>query len=218
MTRMTRAEAEAIEARTRALEANVGAQVVTAVVSKADHYVELPWKAFALGAVLATTAVVVGDWLRPEWASSYATLLHVAAILGCGAASALLAIFVPAYARLFLTALRRDTEVHHCAESMFQRKALFETKRRNGILLLVCLFERKVEILADSGLHGRIGEPQWRSVIARMAPALASDRTAEALLRGLDRLEEVLREHGLTALPDAGDELGARPIQERGAR
>ena len=218
MLYLTRTEADAIEARTRALEAHVGVQVVTAVVGKADHYVELPWKAFALGAVMAAFAVVVSDWLRPDWVGSRVALMHTLAILGCGAASALLAIFAPAYARLFLTTQRRDSEVRHCAESMFLRRELFRTRNRNGILILVSLFERKVEILADTALHGHVGEPQWRSVIARMTSALAAGRIAEALEQGLERLDEILREKGPRPRPDAIDELDDRPIEERGAR
>src|SRR5450631_4346178 len=108
---LTRTEADAIEARTASLEAHAGVQVVTAVVGKADHYVELPWKAFALGAVLAALAVVMADLLRPDWVGAHVALMHVVTILGVGGANALLAIFVPAYARVFLTNLRRDTEV-----------------------------------------------------------------------------------------------------------
>jgi putative membrane protein len=215
---LTRTEADAIERRTAALEAHAGVQVVTTVVGKADHYVELPWKAFALGSALAAFGIVVIDWLRPDWASSHVALLHVLTMLGLGAASALIAIFAPAYARIFLTNLRRDTEVRHYAESMFARRELFNTPGRNGILVLVCLFERKVEIIADTGLHGRIGEPQWRSVITRMTPALAAGRIAEALEQGLARLDEILRERGLQPSPDTRNELGDRPIQERGPR
>jgi putative membrane protein len=215
---LTRTEADAIEARTAALEAHAGVQVVTAVVGKADHYVELPWKAFALGAVFAALAVVIADWLRPDWVGSHIALMHALTILGVGVVSALLAIYVPAYARLLLTTLRRDSEVRHYAQSMFLRRELFNTRDRNGILVLVCLFEHKVEILADTGLHGRVGEPQWRSVIARMTPALATGRIAEALLQGLARLDEILRERGTEPQADATNELGDRPIEARGAR
>jgi putative membrane protein len=215
---LTRTEADAIEARTAALEAHAGVQIVTAVVGKADHYVELPWKAFALGAVFAALAVVIADWLRPDWVGAHVALLHVLAILSAGLVSALLAIYMPAYARLFLTNQRRDSEVRHCAQSMFLRRELFNTRGRNGILVLVCLFEHKVEILADTGLHGRVGEPQWRSVIARMAPALAAGRIAEALLQGLARLDEILREKGPKPEPGTMNELGDGPIEERGAR
>jgi hypothetical protein len=66
---LTRAEADAIGSRTAELEARTGTQVVTAVIGKADHYGELPWKAFALGAALAALAVVAFDWLHPDWSA-----------------------------------------------------------------------------------------------------------------------------------------------------
>lgn len=215
---LTRSEADTIEQRTASLEAHAGVQVITAVVGKADVYAELPWRAFALGSVLAALATVVADWLRPDWVSAHAALLHVVTILGVGAASALLAIVVPAYARWFLAASRRDAEVRQYAESMFLRKALFATRGRNGILVLVCLFERKVEILADTGLHRRVSEAEWRPVIARMTPLLRERRFAEALQEGLAATEELLAAKGLKARVGAGaeNELPDRPIDEGG--
>jgi putative membrane protein len=215
---LSRTEADAIKALITALEARTGVQVVTAVIGKADAYVELPWKAFALGAALAGLGVVIADWLRPDWLTGYAALTHALAILGAAAVSALAAIFVPAYARLFLRATRRDSEVRHYAESLFLRRELFKTQSRNGILLLVSVFERKVEILADVGLHGRVGEPDWRTVIARMTPHLAAGRPAEALRQGLERLEELLVAKGLHGTPAQKNELADRPIEERGAK
>jgi putative membrane protein len=215
---LSRTEADAIKALITALEARTGVQVVTAVIGKADAYVELPWKAFALGAALAGLGVVIADWLRPDWLTGYAALTHALAILGAAAVSALAAIFVPAYARLFLRATRRDSEVRHYAESLFLRRELFKTQSRNGILLLVSVFERKVEILADVGLHGRVGEPDWRTVIARMTPHLAAGRPAEALRQGLERLEELLVAKGLHGTPARKNELADRPIEERGAK
>jgi putative membrane protein len=192
--RLTHGERDTIRARTAAIDARTGVHIVATVIDKADHYAELPWKAFALGAAAAALVVVGADRLRPDWSSAPA-LVDAVAILGAGAASALLAICVPAYARLFLTRLRGDAEARHDADSMFLHRHVFATTKRHAILVLVCLFERKVEIRADADLHDRVGEPQWRSVIARMTPALAAGRTAEALERGLGRLDEVLAEH-----------------------
>ena len=45
-------------------------QLVTAVIGKADSYVELPWKAFALGAALAGLVLVVADALSPRWSGA----------------------------------------------------------------------------------------------------------------------------------------------------
>jgi putative membrane protein len=215
---LNRAEADAIESRIAALEARTGTQVVTAVIGKADHYGELPWKAFALGAALAALAIVAFDWLHPDWFSAYTALAHVLAILGTGAADALLVIFIPAYARIFLNAAHAASEVRHYAQSLFLRRGLCDTSGRNGILLLVSLFERRIEIYADKGHDGNVGEPQWRSVIAVMMPHLAAGNTVQALQRGLQRLEEILPDRGPRPAREDKNELPDRPIEERGAK
>jgi putative membrane protein len=215
---LTVGEAKALEAQVAAIEARAGVQIVTAIIGKTDAHGELPWKAFALGAAFAALAVVVVDWTRPDWSSAHAALRHALIILGGGAASALAAMLVPAYARLFLHRARRDAEVRRYAESLFLRRQLFHTRDRNSILVLVSRFERRVEIVADIGFDGRIGEPEWRSVIARMTPLLATGAVAAALRQGLSRLDELLAAKGLRGAAAGGNELADRPIEERGAR
>jgi len=214
---LTAAETKAIEAQVAAIEARDGVQIVTAIIGRANAHGELLWKAFALGVAFAGFAVVVGDVLRPDWSSAHAALFHVLVILAGGTLSAVAALFVPAYARLFLQVARRDADVRRYAESLFLRRHLFNTRGRNGILVLVSRFERRVEIVADIGFDGRIGEPEWRSVIARMTPMLAADSTAAALKQGLARLDELLVAKGMHGTPSGGNELSDRPIEERGA-
>lgn len=210
-------ESAALEQAIAGLEAQTGVQLVTAVIGKADSYVELPWKAFALGTAFAALALVVADALSPRWTGADSALIFAVAILGAGAVSALLAVAAPAYARLFLRATRRDLEVRHYAQAFFLRRELFATRGRNGILLLVALFERKVEILPDVGLHARFDRTDWRTVIDAMTPLLRERRCFGALQQGVVRLEALLLAKGMSAA-SGGNELADRPIQETGAR
>jgi len=210
-------ESAALEQAIAGLEAQTGVQLVTAVIGKADSYVELPWKAFALGTAFAALALVVADALSPRWTGADSALIFAVAILGAGAVSALLAVAAPAYARLFLRATRRDLEVRHYAQAFFLRRELFATRGRNGILLLVALFERKVEILPDVGLHARFDRTDWRTVIDAMTPLLRERRCFGALQQGVGRLQALLLAKGMSAA-SGGNELADRPIQETGAR
>jgi putative membrane protein len=213
---LSRAEADAVDARIARVEARTGVQVVTAIVGRSDTYPEIPWKAFALGVATAALMIVVLDFTRPDWMTAYAAWSNATPILGIGAASALLALAVPAYARLFLNRIRGAGEVRQYAQAMFLDRQLFRTAGRNGILLLASLFERRVELLADIGFHSRIDESGWAAVIGAMTPLLARARSAEALLLGLDSLEELLAGNGF-ASKSPGDELSNRPIEESGA-
>lgn len=216
-TFLDQSESAALEQAIAALEAKTGVQLVTAVIGKADSYVELPWKAFALGTALAALVLVVADALSPRWTGADNALIFAVTILGVGAVSALLAVAAPSYARVFLRATRRDLEVRHYAQAFFLRRELFATRGRNGLLLLVALFERKVEILPDVGLHARFDSADWRTVIDAMTPLLRERRCFGALQQGVARLQALLLAKGMSTAP-GGNELADRPIQETGAR
>jgi putative membrane protein len=210
-------EAEAIDARVAGVESRTGVQVVTALVAKSDAYVELPWKAFALGASLAEVGVVAADYARPDWVTASTALVHAVTILAAAAAAALAAVFVPAFGRLFLRQTRRDVEVRQYAESLFLRRELFATHARTAVLVFVSLFERRIEILADTGFRGRIDEPVWHAVVARMTPRLEQARPHDALQEGLSALESLLVERGFLSAEGGSNELPDRPIEEAGA-
>jgi putative membrane protein len=213
---LSRDDAEAIEARIAAIEAVTGVEIATAVTAKADVYPELPWTAFAAGASVAALAAVAADALRTDAIALRAALVVAVATLGAGGACALAAVFVPAFARLFLRPTRCELEVRQYAQALFLERELFRTRGRCGILLLVSLFERRVELLPDTGFADRIAPADWAGVVARMTPQLTEKRPAAALLEGLAALAELLERRGYRADPDDRNELPDRPIEARG--
>jgi putative membrane protein len=209
-------DARAVDARVGRLEARVGVQVVAAVVGKSDAYPELPWKAFALGAALAGLAVVSADAFRPQWVTSRTALVWIVFTLAVAAGWALASVFVPGFARVFLRAHRAETEVRQYAQSLFLTRGLFSTQGRTGVLLLVSLFERRVELLPDTGFRERMSARDWQAVVDAMMPALRHERAADALLAGLDALGPVLAERGF--VPGVGrNELPDAPVVEAGS-
>jgi putative membrane protein len=208
--RLPPAESEAIDRLIETVEARTGVQVLVAVVPRTDSYAELPWKAFALGASLAGAAVVLADlWLT--------ALLDTLIILGTAAVCALLAVFVPPFARLFLRDVRSHAEVKQYAESLFFRRELFRTRDRTAVLVLVSQFERRIEILPDTGLAGRVRATDWRQVIEAMTPHLRDARPFHALQDGIGAVERVLLANGVRATAPTTNELPNRPIEEPGA-
>ena len=214
---LTPGEAEAIDARVAAVEAATGVEVVAALIGKADAYVELPWKAFALGASVAALAAAIADAVRPDWVAAHAALKWAVAILAAGGASALAAVFVPGWARAFLTPSRREVEVRQYAQALFLEREMFRIPDRTGVLLLVSAFERRIEILPDTGHRERIAAAEWQEVVARMGPRLAAGRQADALLEGLGALQDLLVRKGYRGGGGAaGGRLPNRPIDEPG--
>ncbi|HTP99368.1 MAG TPA: TPM domain-containing protein [Casimicrobiaceae bacterium] len=212
---LTPSDMQAIEARVAALEKDLGLQVVTMVVAKSDVYPETVWKAFALGSAMTALVVAAGEILRSEWSTPGAVLASVVALLAVGAACALAAVHVPGIARLFLRESRAALEVSHCAKAQFLDRQLFATKQRTAVLVLVSMLERRVVILADTGLNAHVSAAEWDAVIARMTAKLRNGATGEAILDGLDALRGLLA--GKKFAHETGNAFADRPIEEPGA-
>ena len=163
---LTKTEADAIDARVAAVESRTGVQIVTAVVGKSDTYVELPWKAFALGARSPpsvswsrTRAPRLGHRPRraPARRRNPRRGRRVRAARGVRPA-----VRPPVPARARGATSRSGSTRSRCSS----RASSSRTRQRTGVLVLVSLFERRIEILPDTGLHGRVTEADWHAVIA----------------------------------------------------
>jgi putative membrane protein len=210
-------EIDALDVQIARVHAATGVRVVAAEIGKADTYEDLPWKAFALGVALTALLVVGVGVLIPEWQTPLSTMLSAVIILAVGALAALLAIFVPAFARLFLHGAQCEREVGQYAEALFLRRELFKTPHRDAVLILVSRFERRVHILADTGLQRSIADAEWQAVIDRMKPALRNAQTTDALKAGLAAIEEILVRSGYRGAAGATGEPTDPLIEEKGA-
>ena len=206
----------AVKDRVAALERATGVEVVAAVIARADSYPEIPWKAFALGASLASLAAVAAALFEPGWEAFEAVAETAVAALGAGAAAALATVWIEPLARGLVPRLRRQAEVLQYAQAMFLESGLHRTPRRDGILLLVSRFEHEVVALADRGVSDRIGAAALDPVVAAMTADLKRGRLREAFLDGLARLEEILAAHGFRAQPGEPNELPDAPVQRKG--
>lgn len=204
--RLDPAQASAVDARIAQIESRTGVRVTTVIVGKSDSYLELPWKAFALGASFAALGTVLAAGFEAQWYAQRDALCHAIIMLGIGAASALAAVWIPAWARLFLRPSRRDVEVRQHAQAIFLTRELFATKERTGLLILVSRFERKIQLWPDVGLRERVSAAEWHTVIARMTPSLRAGRPSHALHEGLSAVEELLVHKGIVAAPRDNDE------------
>jgi putative membrane protein len=204
-----------LKQRIAALESTTGVEAVVSVIARADSYPEIPWKAFALGASLASLAAVAAVLLEPGWEAAEAVAETAVAALAAGGAAALATVWIAPFARLFLPRARRQAEVLQYAQALFLEAELHRTLRRDGILLLVSLFEHEVVVLADRGVREKLGSAGLEPVIAATTARLARGLLKDALLEGLARLEQALAAHGLRAQPGDANELPDSVIQQR---
>jgi putative membrane protein len=194
-------------------ESRIGAEVLVVIIGRADAYPEIPWRAFAIGAAFAALLAALGATDGVPASSSHPTWI-AAALLSGGAAPALLAIFAPWFARLFLGRLRAQGELRLYAQSVYLERGVHATRDRVGVLILLSRFEREAVILADAGIRRHVSEAQLAAIAAQMRAPLARGRVVDACAAALNALNLALQ--GL--LPRRGKEtLADTLIAERGA-
>ncbi len=203
-------ERDSLNRKVAAAEKHTDAQIVLAIIERSDSYAEIPWKAFALGTSGAGLLVLLMNRMWPLPDPVMAALLAIVIMLAAGAGFALLSVFVPDFARLFLHSHRAEVETMQYAKSLFLSRELFGTPERRAVLLLVSLFERRIVILPDAGLRLKISQDATEKIIAHMCAFLKSGKTAQALETGLKKLEEVILSDGSShELPNVIEERGA---------
>jgi putative membrane protein len=210
LTENDRSQLEGLIAQT---EKRTKTQIVLSVIQRSDSYIELPWKAFALGVSLAGLLVLILNLPFYDWYPPVTALTSVAGTLVGGTVFALLTVLIPSFAKRFLADERAEVEVKQYAQSQFLDRELFATSSRTGILLMLSLFERKVVILPDKGLDNHLSLEAMQRIIASMTPFLKRKQINRAFTIGLEELSQVLG----TAVKGSGkDELPDEIIEEKG--
>lgn len=207
---------EQIQELIRNLERRTGVEFIAAVVGKCDTYPEIPWKAFAMASALGALLSMVHVVFRPEWHSVWNTWFHLGWVLAAGATAALLTLFWPAFARLFLDGTRAEAETRQYAQGIFLERELFRTGHRQAVLLVVGLFEHQVVIMPDHGVQARLQKETLASVISRMKPHLRQGDPYQALIEGIAQLETALIAAGFKASAGARNQISDVVIQQKG--
>jgi putative membrane protein len=195
-------------------EAKTSAQIVLASVKRSDSYAEIPWKAFAFGISVAGLTVFLFDMLYLQWVTNTMILLSVAVIFATGIILVFLTLLFPGFARLFLSAHRKESETLQYAESLFLSHELFATEGRRGVLLFISHFEKQVIILPDKGVRNRLKVDNLNNIISKMTRDLRKNNVRIALETGLEELTAALS--GSAQEASDKNELSNEIIEEEG--
>jgi len=120
---------------------------------------------------------------------------------------------LPGLKRKLISNQEMMTEVKEKAMVSFLEHNLHQTRDHTGILILISLFERRVQVLADSGINACVDEKAWDEVVAMITDGLKHDQACEAICKAIAHCGTLLE----TAVPqrqDDTDELRNLVIEE----
>jgi putative membrane protein len=221
-------EEDRIEAAVIEAEEGTSGEILCVLAGEVSKYREVPI-AYAAAVSLALPPILLALSVRPLaafvddlWALAQAGALERELSLALGIyAAAQIALFLITFAIVSIPAVRRRLTprtlkshrvakaAHHQFVSISARAMGSET----GVLIFVALDDRQVQILADAGIHDKVGDPVWNKAVAAIGTAMSAGHDpTSGIIEAVKICGAALKEHYPEREPHA-HAFKARPIE-----
>ncbi len=97
------------------------------------------------------------------------------------------------------------------AIEVFSELHIWDTENNNGVLIYLLLADRDVEIVADRGVHAKLGQATWESICQEMEAAFRQGKFEQGVITGIRSVGAHLARH----YPQVGtktNELSDQPV------
>lgn len=102
--------------------------------------------------------------------------------------------FVVEGALEFNPLIKRQT-AHERAIDVFSRLRVWDTEDNNGLLIYLLLADHAVEIVADRGIHTRVGSSEWQKICRKMRSDFKQANYKEGAIKGISAMTQLLERH-----------------------
>ena len=96
------------------------------------------------------------------------------------------------------------------AIELFAQLRVWDTQHNNGLLIYLLLADHAVEIVADRGIHAKVGAEEWRKVCHQMETAFGQSNYEGGVISGVQAVTQHLVRH--FPADDRPNELSDRPV------
>lgn len=192
---------ERIEQAVAEAERGTAGEIVVVVADRSDGYGNV--RAAAAG-LLVLAGVVFWEWVAgplgillwwdPGALSAFEGPLVVAALAGWMLWSWTVA-GRPWVLRRLVGPGRAAAAVERAAQAAFVARGLTETRDRSGVLLYVSWLEHHVHLLADRGIHERVGVAGWQRHVDALIAAIRAGRPGDGLVAAIAAIGGDLANH-----------------------
>lgn len=81
------------------------------------------------------------------------------------------------------------------ALEVFGRLRVWDTEDNAGVLVYLLMAERRVEIVADRGIHAKVGAAAWDAICGEMQRAFGEGKFEQGAILGIEAISDLLAEH-----------------------
>jgi putative membrane protein len=183
-------------------ESKTSGELVVLAVPASGEYGWVHWLWGAIGWLIASVVLFTLTHYQ-DWGFAITSILRWQ-VVGMIAASAIG--FIPAVQRWSVPDRVVTRRVHRECLANFLACGLHQTREHTGILIYLSERERRVEILADHGIHLKSGQKYWQERIAEIAQGLRQGQPAPALCQSIRDIGMHLATH-FPAKPEDGNQV-----------
>ena len=109
------------------------------------------------------------------------------------------------------TPLFKGQSARERAIDVFSQLRIWDTERNNGVLIYLLLADRDVEIVADRGIHSKVGSREWENICRKMETAFKQQDYEGGVIGGIQAVTRHLMKH-FPAVGDDRNELPDKPV------
>lgn len=107
--------------------------------------------------------------------------------------------------------LLRGQTARERAIELFAQLHVWDTEHNTGVLIYVLLADRRVEIVADRGIHARAGAEAWSEICRGMEGLFGHAEFGRGAVHGIEAVTQLLARHFPLA-PGDRNELPDTPV------
>jgi putative membrane protein len=197
-------EKSQIREAVRRAESKTSGEIVPMVVEHSADYTTTRLTAAILGALVgAGLWLLVQPFPHPLW-------IIAAQAIGFLAVLVLLRI-KPGMIRFLMDEAVIEAAIRQRAQMAFFEHGLYQTQDRTGVLIMISLLERRVQILADQGINQRVPQSVWSDLVQHLIGGIHQGKTAVVLCEVIERCGQILAQH-FPRRSDDRDELSNKVI------
>jgi putative membrane protein len=206
---------ETVREAVRAAERRTRGEIVPMVVPASARYREASHLAGLIVALVVLSGLLTLEygWGPHEWAAAHPGWMVLGVVFAYVAGHA--AGTVPACVRLLTSHERMATKVRLRAERAFYEHGLHKTREATGVLIMLSLLERQVQVLADRAINERVSSGTWDRLVQDLVQGIHDGRASAALCAAINACGDLLAQHFPAREGDNPNELADEIIRDR---
>ncbi len=194
-------ENKQIEAAIKKAEATTSGEIVFVAAPASAHYAQATLQGALIGMAIVTAISLVLPFAHTPTTLLWTEFISFAIFYT-------LIPYIP-WRRWIIASREMDARVHDAAFMQFYSSGLYKTRESNGVEIYLSLFERRVVVIGDKGIHDKMGRQHWDSVRDLIIRGIKDGNVCGGICAAIESCGRALAEH----FPHRPDDINELPDQ-----